>query len=250
MRKPEMILFDYGCTLLSEPDMDFLRGEEAVYPLIVDNPLGKTAKELCDFGLENFRQLRECRHRGFEISEMQLLRCKYDPFGITFSVPLCEVEQRLWDAAAPGACMPDIKELLAFLHQRGIRTGVISNLGWTGDALQKRIDRLLPENHFEFVLVSSEYAFRKPNPTMFCIALQKAGLVPEQVWFCGDSMEADVCGSSSAGMFPVLYEGTGEAGDRSPYLEKNRQIKVDFDYLHIHHWREMIDLLNECELNG
>lgn len=243
MRKPEMILFDYGCTLLSEPDMDFLRGEEAVYPLIVDNPLGKTAKELCDFGLENFRQLRDCRHMGFEISERQLLRCKYDPFGITFSVPLCEVEQRLWDAAAPGACMPGIKELLAFLHQRGIRTGVISNLGWTGDALQKRIDRLLPENHFEFVLVSSEYAFRKPHPTMFRIALQKAGLVPEQVWFCGDSMEADVCGSSSAGMFPVLYEGTGEAGDRSPYLEKNRQIKVDFDYLHIHHWREMIDLL-------
>ena len=244
MQKPDMILFDYGCTLLSEPDTDFLRGEEAVFPLIEDNPLGKTAKELCDFGLENFRQLRDCRHMGFEISEMQLLRCKYDPFGITFSVPLSEVEQRLWDAAAPGACMPGIEKLLAFLHQRGIRTGVISNLGWTGDALQKRIDRLLPENHFEFVLVSSEYAFRKPHPTMFRIALHKAGLSPERVWFCGDSMAVDVCGAHNAGMLPVLYEGTGEDGERSPYLEKNRQIHVDFDYLHIHHWQELMELLD------
>ena len=244
MQKPDMILFDYGCTLLHEPGTDFLRGEEAVFPLIADNPLGKTAKELCDFGLENFRQLRDCRHMGFEISERQLLRCKYDPFGITFSVPLSEVEQQLWDAAAPGACMPGIKELLAYLHQQGIRTGVISNLGWTGEALRKRIDRLLPENHFEFVLVSSEYAFRKPHPTMFRIALHKAGLSPERVWFCGDSMAADVCGAHDASLFPVLYEGTGEDGERSPYLEKNRQIKVDFDYLHIQHWQELIALLD------
>lgn len=243
LQKPEMILFDYGCTLLHEPGTDFLRGEEAVYPLIAENPMGKTAKELCDFGLENFRQLRDCRHMGFEISEIQLLRCKYDPFGITFSVPLSEVEQRLWDAAAPGACMPGIEELLAFLHGQGIRTGVISNLGWTGEALRKRIDRLLPDNHFEFVLVSSDYAFRKPHPLMFRIALQKAGLAPERVWFCGDSMEADILGAHRAGMFPVLYEGEGEEGERSPYLEKNRQINVNFDLLHIHHWRELREAL-------
>lgn len=243
MQKPEMILFDYGFTLLHEPGMDFLRGEEAVYPLIAENPLGKTAKELCDFGLENFRQLKDCRHMGYEISETQLNRCKYDTFGITFSVPLAQVEQILWDNVSPGACMPGIEELLEFLHRQGIRTGVISNLGWTGEALRNRINRLLPENHFEFVLASSEYAFRKPHPMMFRIALQKAGLAPEQVWFCGDSMEADICGAHGAGMLPVLYEGTGEAGERSPYLEKNQQIKVDFDYLHIHHWRELIEVL-------
>ena len=238
-----MILFDYGFTLLHEPGMDFLRGEEAVYPLITENPLGKTAKELCDFGLENFRQLKDCRHMGYEISENQLNRCKYETFGITFSVPLAQVEQILWDNVSPGACMPGIEELLDFLHRQGIRTGVISNLGWTGEALRNRINRLLPENHFEFVLASSEYAFRKPHPMMFRIALQKAGLAPEQVWFCGDSMEADICGAHGAGMFPVLYEGKGEAEERSPYLDRNRQIKVDFDYLHIHHWRELMEVL-------
>lgn len=241
MQKPEMILFDYGHTLLFESDMDFLRGEEAAFSLIKENPMGKTPQEMCDFGLEIFRQLRDCRHGGFEISEMQMFRCKYDTFGITFSVPLEQVEECLWNNASPGGCMPGVQEMLRFLHDKGIRTGVISNLGWSGNALRNRINRLLPDNHFEFVLVSSDYAFRKPHPMMFRIALQKAGLQPEKVWFCGDSMEADVCGAHGAGMFPVLYESPGP--EQSPYLEKNRQTHAEFDYLHIHHWQELINLL-------
>ena len=43
--------------------------------------------------------------------------------------------------------MPYISELLSFLDQKGIRTGVISNIGWSGNALFRRINRLLPENH-------------------------------------------------------------------------------------------------------
>ncbi len=245
LKKPEMILFDYGFTLLYEPDTDFLRGERAVYPYILENPLGKTPEELCAAGLENFRQLRDCRHMGFEISEIQLNQCKYDAFGITFSISMAEVENILWDHVSPGACMPGVSEMLAFLHRQGIRTGVISNLGWTGEALWRRINRLLPDNHFEFVLVSSEYAFRKPHPMMFRIALQKAGLSPDRVWFCGDSMAADVCGAHGAGIFPVLYEG--DAGEKSPYLEKNRQTGVDFEYLHIHHWQELVEQLEKLQ---
>lgn len=243
MQKPEMILFDYGFTLLHEPGTDFLRGEEAVYPFIRDNPLGKTPQELCEAGLAIFRQMKECRHAGFEISEMQMMRAKYDTFGITFTIPLEQVEQILWDHVSPGACMPGIKELLALMEKQGIRSGVISNLGWTGAALRRRIDRLLPENCFEFVLVSSEYAFRKPHPVMFRIALQKAGLDPEKVWFCGDSAAADVLGAHAAGLFPVLYEGTAENGERSPYLEKNKEIPLAFEHLHIHHWQELMEVL-------
>jgi len=31
MNKPKMIIFDYGHTLLYEPDFDFVRGEKEVY---------------------------------------------------------------------------------------------------------------------------------------------------------------------------------------------------------------------------
>lgn len=246
MQRPEMILFDYGFTLLHEPGMDFLRGEEAVYPFIRHNPLGKTPQELCEAGLEIFRQMKECRHAGFEISEMQMMRAKYDAFGITFTIPMEQVETILWDHVSEGACMPGIRQLLRLLEEQGIRSGVISNLGWTGAALRRRIDRLLPENSFEFVLASSEYALRKPHPMMFRIALQKAGLGAENVWFCGDSMAADILGAHGAGMLPVLYEGMAENGEQSPYLAKNREITPDFEYLHIRHWQELTELLRTC----
>ena len=245
MHRPEMILFDYGCTLLNEPSIDFLRGEAAVFPYVRDNPLGKTPKELCEAGLAIFRQLKNCRHMGFEITEKQMMQLKYDTFGVTFSIPLEEVESILWDHASPGGRMQGIEPLLAQLAEMGIRTGVISNLGWSGAALRRRIDRLLPNHCFEFVLVSSEYGFRKPHEAMFRIALQRAGLPPDRVWFCGDSAAADVCGAHGAGLFPVLYEGEAEDGERSPYLEANRQIPLDFDHLHVHHWRELGKLLRE-----
>ena len=245
MHKPEMILFDYGFTLLNEPDTDFLRGEEAVFPYIRHNPLGKTPGELCEAGLTIFRQLKDCRHRGFEITEKQMMQLKYDTFGITFSISLEEVENILWDHVSPGGRMQGIGELLEQLHGMGIRSGVISNLGWSGAALRRRIDRLLPDHRFEFVLASSEYGFRKPHEAMFRVALQKAGLTADKVWFCGDSAKADVCGAHGAGLFPVLYEGEGEDGDRSPYLEANRQTELDFDHLHIHHWRELGMLLDK-----
>lgn len=245
MQKPEMILFDYGFTLLNEPDADFLRGEEAVFPYILDNPMGKTPKELCEAGLAIFRQLKDCRHMGFEITERQMMQLKYDSFRVTFSIPLEEVENILWDHVSPGGRMQGVEALLSHLAEMGIRSGVISNLGWSGAALRRRIDRLLPENRFEFVLASSEYGFRKPHEAMFRIALQRAGLSPENVWFCGDSAAADVCGAHNAGIFPVLYEGEAEDGERSPYLEKNRQIPLEFDHLHIHHWQELGKVLEQ-----
>lgn len=202
-------------------------------------------EELCEAGLQIFRQMKDCRHMGFEISEMQMMRAKYDLFGITFSIPPEQVENILWDHVSPGACMPGICDLLALLEKLGIRSGVISNLGWTGAALRRRIDRLLPGNRFEFVLASSEYALRKPHPAMFRIALGKAGLSPDEVWFCGDSVAADVLGAQGAGLFPVLYEGVADNGEQSPYLEKNRQITVDFPHLHIHHWQELMEILQQ-----
>ena len=46
MKKPEMILFDYGHTLLCEPGFDARRCEEAAFPYIVKNPQNLTAEQI------------------------------------------------------------------------------------------------------------------------------------------------------------------------------------------------------------
>ena len=51
MKKPDMILFDYGHTLLYEPEFDFLKGEKAVFEYIKENPLKVTPEDVYTFGM-------------------------------------------------------------------------------------------------------------------------------------------------------------------------------------------------------
>ncbi len=241
MRAPKMILFDYAHTLAWEPDADFLRGERAVFAHVKDNPRCITPEEAARLGTELFLAARDCRHSGWELHEHQQLRLKYDLLSLTFDLPMAEIEKLLWTATCPGEPMPGVQGMLAGLRERGIRTGVISNLGWTGEALTDRLHRLLPEHDFEFVIASSDYGVRKPNPLIFRAALSKAALSPEEVWFCGDQIDADVFGAQAAGLFPVWYE---ELTIPNGFARKNAGLTITGEHLHIHHWHELFDALD------
>ncbi len=82
--------------------------------------------------------------------------------------------------------MPDADKMLDYINRSGIRSAVISNLLWSEAALTNRLNRLLPGNQFEFVMTSSDYFMCKPNRILFDIALQKAGICADEVWYCGD----------------------------------------------------------------
>jgi len=237
---PKMILFDYGHTLLYEPDFDFLRAEEEIFRHIKRNPHGVTAAESTRFGLELFERFQRARSSGFELHEWQTLKTKYDYLGIELDISIPEAEEILWTAASPGECMPHVHELLSCLKKLGIRSGVISNIGWSGSALRNRINRLLPENEFEFVIASSECGIRKPDPFIFELALRKAGLACSDVWYCGDRVKADVYGAHGAGIHPVLYE---ESNTSEGLWFDNTGLSIPFPHLHIRSWTEMITLL-------
>ena len=153
---------------------------------------------------------------------------------------LQELEIILSDAAAPDLPMPGVEVMLADLRNRSIRTGVISNLGWSGNALTARLGKVLPEHPFEFILASSEYALRKPNPLLFKVALERAKLPAEDVWYIGDSLSADVAGARNAGLFPVLY-----ADERipNPWIRKDAGLTADCPVLR--RWNELTVLLTK-----
>lgn len=237
---PQMILFDYGHTLCCEHDTDFLRGERAVFERVIENPHGVTPEEAYALGTRLFSDAEIARRAGYEVHEWPLLRLKYEALGLRFDVPLAELEILLADAAAPDRLMPGVQDMLADLRRRGVRTGVISNLGWSGNALAHRLKAMLPEHDFEFILASSEYALRKPNPLLFRVALEKAALPPSQVWYIGDSIAADVTGAKNAGLFPVLYK---DDAIPNPWAKKDAGLTADCAV--IHHWRELADLLDK-----
>lgn len=240
MKKPKMIIFDYGHTLLWEKDFDFKRGYRAIFEHVSKKPNGATSDEMCELSEGVFRDTEKCRKLGYEIHEFPLLRLSSEVLGVEFDIPIEDVEDILWTNASNGDKMPHISELIAYLKSEGIRTGVISNISWSGGALKRRIERLLPEGDFEFIIASSEYAVRKPNPLIFKVALQKAGLKPDDVWFCGDNIAADVIGAHDAGILPVYYDC---ADERDPHAKCDTL--PEFEHLHIRDWRELIDILKD-----
>ena len=246
MQKPEMIIFDYGRTLLYQPDFNTSNGNKAIYPYISRNPRNISFEEYDKTILELFAKIKAERGNIIEIHEHAFLKLALEYMDVSLSVSIEEAEEIIMNGISQGAIMPYADKLLDYLNSKGIRTGVISNNCFSGNALKKLFDRLLPRNKFEFILVSSDYIFRKPHRMMFDIALQKAGLSADKVWYCGDSLAADVQGAKNVGMFPVLYEGMTD--DTNPFAHQNDDITIDFEHLHIQDWNELIDILEQMIL--
>ena len=233
MKRPKMILFDYGQTLINEYKFDGVKGTAEVMKYAIKNKYNRTAEEIqavadeINHELGRFDPLR--RHQfQIELPFEMFASYLYESQGIKLSIPYNQIDKIFWDAASPGIVTDGIKEFLLFLEKQGIRTGVISNISYSGRALEARINSLIPDNNFEFILATSEYMFRKPNRRIFDIALEKAGLQAEDVWYIGDQYECDIVGSRNAGIFPIWYIGAMNM----PYIERE-------DVLTITNWKEL-----------
>lgn len=236
--KPKMILFDYGLTLLHEPDFNPLRGDIALSQYIIKNPNHVTPEEISEYTKSIFLSAEASRTAGYEVHEHTLLRLVNDTLGLEYSLSLEEQEQVFWENASSAVPMPQVEMMLEEIHRMGIRTAVISNISFSAKALKRKMDIALPNSHFEFVISSSEYGVRKPNPLIFRAAFQRAGVEPEDVWFCGDNFQADIIGASGVGVFPVWYRNGVQS--ESLLAEENGVT----DVLIIREWQEMIDVLN------
>ena len=242
MNYPRMIIFDYGHTLLYEPGWDSVRGNAELLKFAVKNPNNCTLNDVVNAAELIFgKNIENVRKIGYDISGQIGNRALYDYLGIEFSLSPLEMENVFWNAASMGAMMPNADKMLDYLNEKGIRTAVISNLLWSGEALTERLNRLLPNHRFEFVMTSSDYFMRKPNRILFEIALQKAGLRADEVWYCGDNPKADVEGSSQVGIFPVLYDNDTGKEHNNPANIKTPQC----EYLHIHEWMELVEVLEQ-----
>ena len=235
--RPKMIIFDYGGTLAHEPFPDTLRGYSQVHKHVVANPNKVTAKELDKFGSDLFQEMWQHRHIGYEIHEWNFMRFVLEYLELELDITIPEAELLFMNGNSKCVPTPGIEDLLGYLHGRGIRSAVISNIGYSGAALADRLERLLPDgHHFEFIIATSEYVIRKPNPMIFELAAKKAGLSTADIWYCGDSLKADIMGSASAGMFPVWYDNPDYT---NPWRKREEEYKPDIPYLHICDWKEL-----------
>lgn len=237
MKKPKMIMFDYGQTLVNEQLFDGVKGTEAVLRYATKNKYNKSAEEVQAYANRLNQELGrfdpEKRHLfQVEVPNHMFTKYLYESQGIEISLASEEIDSVFWDAAAPGKPTEGITEFLAFIKNLQIRTGVISNISYCGNAVSKRIKNCIPDHDFEFIIATSEYMYRKPNKRIFELALEKSGLKPEEVWYIGDQYQCDIVGAKEAGLFPVWYIGAIDL----KYEPKD-------DILTIKDWKELAELL-------
>lgn len=238
IQKPKMILFDYGHTLLYEMGHNAEKGNKAIYQYIKSNPKNISFQEFNKIVNSTFKKINECGN-GIDICEKNFLRLVYGYMNIELSVSLEEAESIIWNGVSECDIMPNANKILDYLNKNDIRSGVISNMCWSGKSLKDRLNRLFPNNKLEFAITSGDYIFKKPNKMLFGIALNRAGLNAEEVWYCGDSVKADIYGAHNAGIFPVLYEGKTE--EKNSFEGQNEGDEIDFDYFKINNWDELIE---------
>ncbi len=238
MKQPKMILFDYGGTLIYEPNFSPFNGNKAIYPYISENPNNISLEEFSEYLLNLFDEIRALRGEFIEIHEYHFLKYVLEHFNIKLSVPIEQAEWIICNGVSSGCMIPNADKMLANLRQNNIRTGIISNLCWSGKALTKRLNQFFPKHEFEFVITSSEYIFRKPSPKIFDIAMRKSGFSADEIWYCGNDIAVDILGAYNAEMFPVFYDNKNIPNDihskNDPYRDK-----INFEHLHITDWNEL-----------
>ncbi len=238
MKRPEMILFDYGQTLVNERSFDGVKGTQAVLKYAVKNKYNRTAEEIQAVADKINDELGRYGSHGVnklktEVPNYMFTSYLYQSQGIELSIAGKEIDRVFWDAAAPGDPTEGIQEFLCFLREQKIRTGVISNIPYDAEVVSERINRLI-ENDFEFIIATSEYLFRKPSRRIFELALEKAELSSENVWYVGDNYLCDVEGARNAGLFPVWYIGA----QRVPCAEND-------DVLTVRDWKELSKIISD-----
>ncbi|HTF57535.1 MAG TPA: HAD-IA family hydrolase [Planctomycetota bacterium] len=96
---------------------------------------------------------------------------------------------------------PEVEGVLKDLRSRGLKLGVISN--WS-TRLRDIARATGLEPLVDFIVASSEAGMRKPDPRIFRIALDRAGVAPDEAVHVGDQVEDDVRGAARMGIRPVL----------------------------------------------
>lgn len=114
-------------------------------------------------------------------------------------------ERNLWSRVRPGTV-----DALRELQERGFRLGVISNADGRVEALLESVG-LKP--FFDFIIDSTVVGMEKPDPRIFRLGCERAGVEPDAAIFVGDIYEIDVVGARQVGMRAFLVDPLGRWED-------------------------------------
>jgi putative hydrolase of the HAD superfamily len=211
LARPKAILLDYGGTLVEELGYDPLAGAELMLSRAIVRPPSASIDAVVQRANRVTREVAARRTKTHvETPWPALTRLIYDYFGVEFDDSLYALELDFWKAAVTTRAMPGAAAALECFRRHGVRTAVVSNSSFGPDVIHYELDRHGLAEHLSFVMVSAEYAVRKPERLLFEAAGARIGARAEDIWFVGDSLDADIAGARAAGMKTIWLKSRGD----------------------------------------
>lgn len=114
-----------------------------------------------------------------------------------------EIWRRIQQIPYELAPFPDAAPTLRTLRDRGLITGLISNMDMGGEQLVTNIGLT---GLFHVAVTSGDVGATKPDPAIFRAALSRAGVHANEAVHVGDQLSSDVRGALAVGIRPVLLD--------------------------------------------
>ena len=208
----EMVFFDAGETIL-HPHPSF---PELFSRTCKESGRDVEATEVHDVQSRLAPHLLElARESGVEApslsadASMRFWTYLYRRFLNEFGIDDEKLARRLFEVFSDSASyrlFDDVLPVLAELSGSGYRIGLISNFeGW----LEKLLVELEVGHLFDTSVISGVAGVEKPDPRIYEMALERAGLPGPQAVHVGDSPALDVVPARSVGMTAVLLDRLG-----------------------------------------
>lgn len=214
----EIVFFDAGETLLRpHPSFSELFASTSraygveVSPEDVHRVQSEMAPHLVDL-VEDAEAEENLSYKGSSLSEeeserfwMHLYRRLLRALGIE-DEGLARALFDVFSSSASYKLFDDVLPTLDAVSAAGYRMGLISNFErW----LEQMLVDLEVGHHFEPSIISGIVGIEKPDPAIYELALERAGVAPENAVHVGDSPEMDVRPAASIGIQGILLDRAG-----------------------------------------
>ena len=161
-----------------------------------------------------------------ETLRYERLKKSFDAIGYSISDELIDVlsEDYIIELASFNHLFPNTIAILDYLKKE-YRLHIITN-GFQ-EVQRRKMESSGILHYFDQVVDSEMAGVKKPNPYIFQLALDKAGVTSEKSLMIGDNIEADILGALAVGFHTLHFNGhNGPKHEYCPIIHKLDEIKM------------------------
>ena len=209
------IIFDLDHTLWDFDRNSGLAFERVFKKHKIELPLTDFLKTYEPINFEYWKKYREERVTKEQLRRGRLTEA-FAFFDITFPIDQIDAIAGCYIEELPvnNHLFQGTVEILDYLSQK-YKLHIITN-GFE-EVQYLKLNNSGIKKYFATITTSEEVGMKKPHPSIFQMALGKAGAMAQQSVMIGDSFEADILGATNAGMHTIFFNYRNEAVDHQGF---------------------------------